>query len=402
MNKSIIIHELKMISKSKKNILFVLTLLTLIMSYCFLILPSKQTPDSFLSHEVDKKIDDLSAVQKGKELRGETGFSSMSGRFVYAENEYNLALQRKLLTAFEEENFVRFAHLRMKDFTFNGITPNELVIFHSPFPGKDIKHLYNQTLLRYQGYLHEQLPITYQLIEQKTALQTVQNFLLSSGVFILIFCAVYFSSDMLSKDRRNQSILQGIPVPWYRLINLKTLVTFLYTIAVLVGLTLVAVTTLTLQNGFGFFEIHVPIMLSEKNSYGQNLYETISMSRFLLLCVGFFPLLIYLFIRVNAILGLMFKNTWIVLMISSVLLFIERIYYSRTLRELFGLDISYFPQTYFEFGKVRTGEKNFLINMETIQYEKGITVLIISVLVVEIILLATSRIINKRRFYQGS
>lgn len=402
MNKSIIIHELKMISKSKKNILFVLTLLTLIMSYCFLILPSKQTPDSFLSHEVDKKIDDLSAVQKGKELRGETGFSSMSGRFVYAENEYNLALQRKLLTAFEEENFVRFVHLRMKDFTFNGITLNELVIFHSPFPGKDINHLYNQTLLRYQGYLHEQLPITYQLIEQKTALQTVQNFLLSSGVFILIFCAVYFSSDMLSKDRRNQSILQGIPVPWYRLINLKTLVTFLYTIAVLVGLTLVAVTTLTLQNGFGFFEIHVPIMLSEKNSYGQNLYETISMARFLLLCAGFFPLLIYLFIRVNAILGLMFKNTWIVLMISSVLLFIERIYYSRTLRELFGLDISYFPQTYFEFGKVITGEKNFLINMETIQYEKGITVLIISVLVVEIILLATSRIINKRRFYQGS
>jgi hypothetical protein len=402
LNTTIIIHELKMICKSKKNILFVLTLLALIMSYCFLILPSKQTPDSFHSHQVEKKIEDLSAVQKGKELRGETGFSPMSGRFIYAENDYNLSLQRKLLTAFEEENFVRFAHLRMKDFTFNGITPNELVIFYSPSPGKDINHLYNQTLLRYQGYLQEQLPITYQLIEQKTALQTVQNFLLSSGALLLIFCAIYFSSDMLSKDRRNQSILQGIPVPWYRLINLKTLATFLYTIAVLAGLTLVAVTILTFLNGFGFFEIRVPVMLSEKTSYGQNQYDTISITRFLLLCAAILPLLIYLFIRVNAILGLVFKNTWLVLMISSVILFIERIYYSRTLRELFGIDISFFPQTYFEFGKVITGEKNFLINMESILYEKGIIVLIITVLVVEIFLFATSRIINKRRFYEGS
>lgn len=402
MNKSIIAHELKMMSKSKKNILFIIALFALILSYCFLVLPSKQTPDSFNPHQVEQKIKDLSAVQTGKAARGETGFSSMSGRFIYAENEYNVTLQSKLLAAYEDDNFVRFIHLRMKDFSFNGITPNEVVISHSPFPGKDINHLYNQTILRYQGYLHEQIPITYKLIEQKTALQTIQTFLFSSSVLFLLFCAIYFSSDMLTKDRQNQTVLQGLPVPWYRLINLKTWVSFLYTLAVIICLLAVTVLILTIQNGFGSFDIRVPITLSEKNTYGQDQYDTISLALFFLLAAGFLPILIYLFIRLNAILSLLCKNTWLVLMISSVFLFIERIYYSRTLRDLFGLDISHFPQTYFDFGKIITGEKNFLLNMESLTYRNGITVLLVTILVLEIILFAVSRIVNKRRFYQGS
>lgn len=402
MNKTFFIHELKMISKSKKNLLFVLTLFALILSYCLLILPSKQTPDSFHSQQIKQEIEDLSAVQKGKESRGETGFSSMSGRFIYAENEYNLKLKRKLLIAYENEDFFRFIHLRMKDFTFNGITPNEIALAQSPFPGKDTTHLYNQTILRYQGYLDEKLPITDKLIEQKTALQTVQNFLLSSSVIVILFSAIYFSCDMLTKDRQNQTILQGLPVSWYRLINLKTGVSFLYTLAVLVGLFAVSVLILTLQNGFGSFSIHVPITLSERTNSGQIQYDTISLIKFLLMSLGFLPLLIYLFIRLNAIFSLLFKNTWLVLMASSAILFIEKIYFSRSLRALFGLDISNFPQTYFDLGKIITGEKNYLLNTETITYEKGFTIMLITLLALEIVLFLISHVVNKRRFYQGA
>lgn len=392
-----------MISKSKKNILFILSLIAILLAYCFILLPAKQTPDSFNSYAVQKEIKDLETVQQGKASRGETGFSALSGRFIFAENNYNLELQNKLVTAFEDKNYVRFAHLRMKDFAYNGIAPDELLLAKSPFPGKDTQHLYNQTILRYQGYLNEKIPITYKLLEQKTALQTIQNFIMSSVVLGLFFSAIYFSCDMLTKDRQNRTILQGLPISWYRFINVKSFVAFVYTFGVLIFLFILAIGVLSAQNGIGYMNLHVPIRLPEQSGvFGLNDYNSIPMSKFLLMAVGFLPILVYLFIRLSAIFSLLFKNTWSVLMASTVILFMEKIYYSRSTRELFGIDVSNLPQTYFEFGKIVTGEKNYLLNMETITYGKGFLVLFITIIVIEIVLLTVSRIINKQRFYQGA
>lgn len=367
-----------------------------------MVLPTKQTPDSFNLQEVKQELEDIAAIQKARESRGATGFHNMAGRAIYAEAEYSYKIKNKLVIAFEDQDFYRFTHLRMKDFAFNGIPPDELIITKSPFPGKDTIHLYDQTILRYQGYLDEKLPITYKMLEQKTALQTIQNFLLSSSVLAILFCAIYFSSDMLVKDRQNRTILQGLPISWYRLINLKTFVLFTYTTVTLAGFLLITVIVLTILNGFGSFDIRVPIILTEKTgSSSKNEYNTLSMAEFLLLAFSFLPILIHFFIRLNAVLSLLFKNAWLVLMISTAILFSERIYFSRTLRDLFGIEISYFPQTYFDFGKIITGEKNFLVNLETITYGKGILVLMITLLALEIVLFAVSRIVNKRRFYQG-
>src|SRR5699024_11334521 len=117
------------------------------------------------------------------------------------------------------------------------------------YSGMDIYHAYSQTQERYHAYLESELPITYQLIEQKTALQTIQKFLLSSAVLLIIFCAIYFSSDMLTKDRHYPSILQGLPIAWYRLINLKSLVAFGYSLFIISGLFAIALLILTLLNG---------------------------------------------------------------------------------------------------------------------------------------------------------
>lgn len=407
MNKSIFIHEFKMMSKSKKNILFVISLIAVILSYCFLVLPTKETSDSFNPAEVKEELDNLAAVQKSRELRGATGFNSMSGGAVYAQNAYKYNIQSKLVTAFEDGDFTRFTYFRMKDFSYNGImaAEREINFVTSPFPSIDRNHLYKKTFLRYQGYLDEKLPITYEMIEQKTALQTIQTFLLGSFVLSIIFCAIYFSSDMLTKDRQNQTILQGLPISWYRLINLKSLVAFTYTIAILVGLMLLTVAVLTLQNGFGSFNIRIPVAIEQNTEmfrYLQYDYDTISMAKFLIMASGFLVILVYLFTRLNAILSLLFKNTWLVLMISTILLFAERIYFSRTKKTIFDIEISHFPQTYFEFGKVITGEKNFLVNLETITFDKGMLVLLITLLMIEVVLFAVSRIINKRRFYQGA
>src|SRR5690625_6651320 len=128
-------------------------------------------------------------------------------------------------------------------------------------------------------------------------------------------------------------------------------------------------------------------------------YQTMSILKFFALTFSFITIFIFVFISINIIFSLLLKNEWIVLIISSFLLFSEQFYYARDKRELFSSGIEHFPQTVFEFGKIVTGEKNFLINMETLNYSKGILLMIISFIVIEFLVLLTMKIINKERFF---
>ncbi len=231
------------------------------------------------------------------------------------------------------------------------------------------------------------------------------KFILDTTAAILLFCAIYFSSDMITRNKEHRSVLQGVPVGWYRLINVKSFVAFLYTLVILLGLFLLAMLLIAIQNGFGSFKLPVPITLPSSQpddymGYRFSEFDNMTIAKFLLLSLGIIPVLIYLFIRLNAIFSLLFKNPWIVIMVSTVLLFVERIYYFRTTTELFGIDLSYFPQTYFDFGRVISGEKYYLIHLESITYQQGIIVLLSSIVVLEIILFVISRAINKRKFYR--
>ncbi|MEN2767596.1 hypothetical protein [Ornithinibacillus xuwenensis] len=406
MLKSMMIHEFKMTLRNKKNILFLIALVSLILSYALIVLPSQETPDSFDVEEMKSELKNLEAVTQGMESRGGTGFGQMTGT-PYASKRYALKVQSRMVNAFEDKDFDRFIQLRMKgfDYDFQSASRDWMLIANAPYPGLDANRDTNLKNLRYQGYLDANIPVTYEMIEQKTALQTVTNFLLGTSAFIVLFCAIYFSSDMLSKDRQHRTLLQGMPIGWYRLINVKSGVIFGYTLFILFGLLLLALIIISIQSGFGSLKLSVPITLPSSQpddyfGYRFSEYDTISIAKFLLLALGMIPILVYLFIRLNAILSLIFKNSWIVLMVSSVILFSERIYYSRTLTDLFGIEISNLPQTYFDFGRVISGEKFYLVHLESITYEKGILVLLCTILVLEICLFVVSRIVSKRRFYR--
>ncbi|WP_047985944.1 hypothetical protein [Ornithinibacillus californiensis] len=405
MMKLMMIHEFKMMMRSKKNILFIIALVSLILTYSLLVLPATETPDSFDAEQMKVELKNLDAVRQGMIVRGGTGFGGMTGA-PYANNTYAYKVQSRMVQAFEDENFHRFIQLRMKGFDYNvqSASRDWMLIANSPFPGLDQSRDVSLKNLRYQGYLDANIPITYEMIEQKTALQTIVNFLLGTTALIVIFCSIYFSSDIISRDRQHRTILQGMPIGWYRLINVKSGVAFGYTLFVLLGLLLLAVVIISIQNGFGSFNLSVPITLPSSQpddyfGYRFSEFDTISIAKFLLLALGIIPVLIYLFIRLNAILSLLFKNSWLVLMVSTVILFSERIYYSRTLNELFGINISHLPQTYFDFGRIISGEKYYLLHLDAINYQKGIIVLLITILVIEISLFVVSRIISKRRFY---
>jgi hypothetical protein len=399
MNRFFIKHEFMLMRKSKKNNMFIVFLAALVFSYCFIVLPNQETIDTIDVEELKVLVSDTAASQESREARGATGIIHFIGMSAYAQDEYKNKVRNAMVHAYENEEYTRYLRFKILNIDPMVFMEDKTLFPNSPFPGKDRSNLLHQLHLRYDSYLTSNLPISKEIIEQKTALQVLSNLLIGPMTYLILFCAIYFGSDVLVRDRKNQTILQGVPLSWYRLINLKTFVAFSYTMLVLLALFIVGMAALTFQNGFGYFGIQIPTLVpGEEIDFMDS--EMISIGRFLLFALGFIPILVYLFTRLNMVLSLVLKNEWLVLLVSSLILFSESIYFTRTLREIGGIEISSFPQTYFAFGKVITGMKNFLVNLDTITYSKGYLLFIIAIVIIELLLVLVSRIVNKQRFYQ--
>ncbi|MDN4607996.1 hypothetical protein [Sporosarcina highlanderae] len=409
MNRNYLKHEFLITATSRRTIPFVYFITVLLFSYCLIFWPYANTKESFNKKETEDYLDYLEDQQKLWRSIGNTGFvfewtsinyHKQRGYPVYATNDHNHDLFSGMLKSFENRDFGRMLNLRTLYLQNN---PDEYLedrnLFQmAPFPIKDREHAYHQTMMKYEDYLNKDHPITFGLMYEKTGLQTLQNFLQNYGVYFLLFCVIYFSSDILSRDRKHKAILQGMPLSWYRQLNLKSVSAFLYSMVFIIGVIVVGVLAMTIQFGFGYFDLNVPIMIRQLTFTPED-YSVISLATYLGKTLVVIPLLVILFVRLNIVLSLLFKNEWIVLFISSLLLFSERLYYTRSTKELFGKDISLFPQTYFDFGKIVDGEKNFLLNTETITYAQGILVLLVTYFIIEVVLFIVSLIINKRRFY---
>ncbi|GEL78499.1 hypothetical protein [Tenuibacillus multivorans] len=395
-------HEFKLILKSKKNLLFIAFIAIILLTYILLMLPKEEHVETVEPEEIKRDLDQVFAQQELRRESGQTYYNRYTGTSYYALRESYYHLHNKILTSIDDDNYRRFTHLRLYYLLGN---PRSFISSaegyeQSPYPGKDKLHLYYQTLLRYQSYLDQDQLITYPMIVEKTTLQKLQELLLSSLTYLIIFMAIYFSCDMLVRDKQYQSLTQGLPMSWYRTINLKSLVAFMFTLLTIVGFSLIGAIIISLQYGFGHFNLPIPIK-TDLYGYSLEAYNTMSMGEFSLKSVSFIPLLIFLFIRFNALLSLLVRNTWLVLSVSTIILLSEFIYYDRTVKELFGLDLSYFPQTYFDFGKVVANEKNYLFNVETITYSQGLIVIFITIIIVEILLYTMTKLITKRKFYQS-
>jgi len=127
-------------------------------------------------------------------------------------------------------------------------------------------------------------------------------------------------------------------------------------------------------------------------------FGLMSIGNFLIQVVPFIVLFIFLMIRLTVLFSLVFKNEVVVLILGIFAVVFEKIYYSRRMRDIFGIDLSFFPQTYMDFGKVVSGEKNFLLNTDSITAGKGLLVVGATILIIEGLLWVTTKYIPRQRF----
>ena len=103
-------------------------------------------------------------------------------------------------------------------------------------------------------------------------------------------------------------------------------------------------------------------------------------------------------IRLSAVFSLWFKNDMVVMAAGFFVVLFEKLYFDRRMQTLLGAPLGYFPQTYFDYGKVVAGEKNFLLNTDSISIQRGLIVLAVTVLAVEIMLWFTASVQTRQKY----
>lgn len=401
MRLALIRHELNLMVKNKKNVLLLFFLILGTLVYTFVWLPNDHRSESLQYEEISRELEVIDAIQKTREERKATGYSPMAGRNYYADTNFYAKLYSAMIHAFDEGDFERYAFLRshylfgIKEDYF----PMDYLLPDSPFPVKDLLHTIEKRLVTYEYLLTSNIPITYEVIEEKTSLQVFANLFSTYGPYLFLFLSIYISNDILTRDRKNTTTIEGLPVSWYQFINSKSIAAVFYTFLISFGFFGLSFFFIGITKGFGSFDLKIPV-LGERIDNLHYEYSIMPIGKYLLIALLFLVLFQILFIRLNMIFSLLFKNEWIVLALSVFLLIMEKIYFARDKRELFNQDISLFPQTYIDFGKVITGEKNFLLNIDSIYYLKGLIILLLTWFIVEITLFLATKIKTKRRFYQ--
>ena len=126
----------------------------------------------------------------------------------------------------------------------------------------------------------------------------------------------------LSRDRKHRTLLQGIPLSWYRQLNLKSLSVFVYSTLFIACVIVIGVMIMTLQFGFGSFDLKVPIMVGQQTfKWGD--YSFVTIATYLGKTLAVLPLLVFIFVRLNVVFSLLVKNEWFVLVFSTVVLFLS-------------------------------------------------------------------------------
>lgn len=284
----------------------------------------------------------------------------LSGNLTYAVNVFEeyLKIDEPRLVALSTNNLKEYTKLTAEWYDLSNYliptSPEGFLYYNSAYftygefyPMEDAFYGYEMTGKRYAGYLKEKIPITRNILEERTAFQHLQRLFETFLPYLLLLSMLFLSVDLITKDRHHQSLLLGFPISSGQKLVVKYLISLL-------GLSLVMTLTLSIifigigwQFGFGLANLPVPINSEQFLPIWQLLCQNIS----LLLLQGtiiFWSL---------ALLSLIFNNEFLNLLIGVAYLFTEKLYYGRG--KGFFIDYSHYPSSYIRTGKIVNGFDNY-------------------------------------------
>lgn len=387
-----------LIRHKKNRLVFVLALIGMVV-YSGFLLPHQDDIHTIDLDKLEMSIHANKGIMETAAEKENFSVNLFTGRSAYVDGKLKYENSRALLNAIENGDVSRYLAIsRQYVPDFHKDKQTEFYQKNSLFPDKD--YLFDSMMYskRLESYPAEDL--SFHVVQEKTAWQQIQAFLSKWGPTVLVTLTLFIACDVfvLGIKKRTQQI--GVPMAWgsYLFIQSFAIIAF-----ILVMLSTLAA-SFFLINGilYGFGSLNWPVVLfnySEDFFFSEvSPFTLVSIGSFLAQALPFLIVFIYFFTRLSAFWSLIFKQEVVVFLAGLFTLLFEKLYFSRTTRDLLGIDISYFPQTYFDFGKVMTGEKNYLLNTSTVTAGRGIVVVLVAVVCLELLLALAARLRTRQTF----
>lgn len=398
MAKAIFLETFKTLMRNSKNRLVIVVAFLGVVVYSGVVLPNLEPLNTVDMDRLEIDMLGNRGLMENQFEQGTTEANLFTGQSTYQMAKEEFRQQRAFKTAIETGDVRRYIQLdyvpeevadQMKDYYLQ----------NSSEPMKDLGYDQTNRRLRLESYLEEVPNPTFHLIQEKTSWQQIHLFLLNWGPVLLLIVTVFLASDVVTRDREVRTQKAGVPYAWSKYLFVQSAAVFCFTglFLLVVGIWFFLVNGLLF--GFGSLDLKVPLYTySSDYVTNDSVFGLMPLGTFLWKSLPFLMLFLYVMIRLSVLFSLLFRNDVVVLMVGVFAVVFEKLYYNRRMRDIFGIDLSFFPQTYIDFGKVVSGEKNFLLNTPMITWERGLAVIVGTVLVVELLLWAATKVITRQRF----
>lgn len=398
--RTIYLETLKKLIRNSKTHIFLGFMILGILLYTGFILPNTQPMDTVDLKRLDIDMQANQSIMESKARSGNTEASAFTGQSAYLQAKYKYNLQRSFKTAIDSGDAHRLIQLNyIPEYLDKEIT--EYYLANSEHPLKDLGFDRTNQGNRLNSYIEEVPHIDFHLIQEKTAWQQLHTFFLNWGPLILGFSAIFLVSDVTTRERQEKTQKAGIPYSWKKYLFAQSLASFTFVLSItVIGLSLFWLSATALF-GTGSTLLKVPQYLySTDFTTNTDVFGLMSIGSFMIRVVPYFLLFTYLLIRLSTIFSLWFKQDVIVMVAGFFVLFFEKLYFDRRMTDLFNIPLGFFPQTYVDYGKVITGEKSYLLNTDSITFQRGLIVLGLTLVLVEVLLWITATVQTRQKYVE--
>ena len=396
----VFLETFKKIYRNKKNrLIFLLAFLGIIL-YSFLYLPNVNNPLTIDMDELALETESAYGMKESRLDSGDIAVNSFTGIDTYSTAKYDYENNFMFYDALKKGDISRLFEVKSTNyvplFTVEALNDYLERKHDGQFLEMDFERaIINSNLLTLSEIEN---PTTHEF-NGKTGIQQLYSFFLTYGPLIILFITIFVASEVLVDDRKHHTLKAGQPLGWRTYIFYQSVSMFIIIVTGIALLLTVFFLLISLLYGFGdlsllntHYAYNDGYRAAEENFFAAPVTEFIMQSLILT------AILLYLFIRLNALLSLLFRHDVIVMIAGFAIIAFNRLYSGGGEDKFLGIGAHLFPQNYFEFGKILSGRQNFLTLSNNFTFDTALIVLFVTIIIIEIILGILAGFVTRQKF----
>lgn len=396
----VFLETFKKIYRNKKNrLIFLLAFLGIIL-YSFLYLPNVNNPLTIDMDELALETESAYGMKESRLDSGDIAVNSFTGVDTYSMAKYDYENNFMFYDALEKGDVSRLFEVKSTNyvplFTVDALNDYLERKHDGQFLEMDFERAMINSSLSTLSEIDN--PTTHEF-NGKTGIQQLYSFFLTYGPLIILFITVFVASEVLVDDRKHHTLKAGQPLGWRKYIFYQSVSMFIIIMSGIAVLLTVFFLLISLLYGFGDLSLlNTHYAYNDGYRAAEENFFTAPVTEFIVQSLILTAILLYLFIRLNAVLSLIFRHDVIVMIAGFAIIAFNRLYSGGGEDKFLGIGAHLFPQNYFEFGNILSGRQNFLTLSNNFTFDNGLIVLAVTIIIIEIILGILAGFMTRQKF----